>query len=249
MKKKYRRQLLATAVAYLYLLASSTAPQFLFAAASGNYTDLLPVGAAGNTTVISNGSGWSLTTLPPTQTFGDALSRVVTTVYQSTTTPTITNTILVSTFTASSVITGSVGSTTFPASWVASGRSIEVEVRGYYSTAASPAETWLWGVRLGTTTILNTTAITAPAGQTRAPFKANAVLSIMGTGTTGTVAGHFDVSASSGSIGSSVIYQSTYTSTTATVDLTTQLTVNPIFQWGSAVSSITVTNCRIKFAN
>jgi hypothetical protein len=158
MKKTHRRKLFTTAMAYLFLLGSVTLPQNAFAAASGNYTDLLPIGAAENTTVISRGSGWALTTLPATQTFGDALSRVVTTVYQSTSTANVNATTTVSTLTAISG-QGSVGSTTYPSAWVATGRSIEVEIRGVYSVPAAANENATLTVKLGTTTILNTGAI------------------------------------------------------------------------------------------
>src|SRR5690348_18406322 len=77
-KEKKMKKTLRLMVASLMVgfLAGPQIAMQAFAAASGNYTDLLPIGAAGNTTVISNGSGWSLTTLPPTQTFGDSLSRL-----------------------------------------------------------------------------------------------------------------------------------------------------------------------------
>src|SRR4051812_19969282 len=136
MRKKHRRQLLVTAMAYLYLLACGTVTN-TWAAASGNYTDLLPIGAAANTTVISNGSGWSLTTLAPSQTFGDALSRAPFTAYQLYVTSTVAGTTL-----ASNIVSlggaFNVGSSTFPASWISAGRSIRFTAKGRYSTTGAP---------------------------------------------------------------------------------------------------------------
>lgn len=223
-------------------------PQWGYAAASGNYTDLLPVGAAGNTTVISNGSGWSLTTLPPTQTFGDSLSRVVNTPFQVYTSSVIANTTVVSTFTAL-VGQSAVGSTTFPASWVASGRSIRFTSCGIYGTTSTP--NWTWAVLLGTTTVLNTGAVAAPLTQTGGWYKAEALLTISTTGASGTVNGTYNILVSSGGIGGTVISYSTYTAAAVAVDLTSQLTVNPTFKWGTANTSntITVNNATVEFLN
>ena len=222
-------------------------PQWGYAAASGNYTDLLPVGAAGNTTVISNGSGWSLTTLPPTQTFGDALSRVVTSPYQLYISTTINTTTAESTMT---VTAGSVGSTTFPAAWVASGRSIRITARGIYSTA-NAVVTWRWRVKLGTTTVLDTIAVNATANQTAQPFSASAILTISTTGASGTVNGEYDINTSSGNIPSTDILYSTATTSAVPVDLTSQLTVNPTITWGtsSASDSITINTESVEFLN
>lgn len=241
MKKVYKSWLIAIIAGLL------AGPQFtpsIFAAASGNYTDLLPIGAAGNTTVISNGSGWSLTTLPPTQTFGDSLSRVIDTVYQSTT-AVIINTTSVSTMTALSG-QGKVGSTTFPATWVASGRTIEVIVEGDYTTSQAGSN-WTWGVNLGTTSVLTTGAVAATPGQSSRFVKAHAIITIAGTGNAGTVNSVYEILATSGTLPSTVLSFST--GSTITVDLTSQLTVNPVFNWGTANSSFTVRNALVKFDN
>lgn len=223
-------------------------PSNLFAAASGNYTDLLPIGAAGNTTVISNGTGWSLTTLPPTQTFGDSLSRLVTTVYQSTAPANINATTTVSTFTALSQ--GNVGSTTFPATWVATGRSIRITTMGTYSTN-NTGSTWTWAVKLGTTTVLTTGATTNVANQVDKPFRATALLTIGATGNAGSVMGSYDISFASGTTPplTPLSVSTQTTSGNVTVDLTSQLTVNPVFNWTTANSSMTIRNTTVEFLN
>lgn len=222
-------------------------PGSVFGAASGNYTDLLPVGAAGNTTVISNGSGWSLTTLPPTQTFGDALSRVVTTVYQSTAPATITAA-AVSTFTT--VTTGNVGSATFPTSWVATGRSFRTSVKGKYSTNLN---TWTWAIKLGTTTVLSTGSQTAIGSQTNKNFNAVALCTINATGSSGSVACSYDIYVDSGTVPFSVVSFSTSNATAVTVDLTNNnsgtLSVLPTFGWGSTGASLTASNITVEFLN
>lgn len=247
MKKKLTRKLIAVATCMAFYLAYSFAPRSIFAAASGSYTDLLPVGAAGNTTVISNGTGWSLTTLPPTQTFGDSLSRLVTTVYQSTATATINATTTVSTFSA--LGQGNVGSTTFPAAWIASGRSIRVTTHGTYSTS-NTGSTWTWGLSLGTTSVLTTGAITNVAAETDMPFVATAYVTVLSTGNTGTVFGSYDVMFASGTTPRVLLSASTATiSGNITVDLLSQVVVNPTFKWTTANSSITVRNVQIEFLN
>ncbi len=253
MRKNHRRSLFIMALAYLFLGTSVSTPQ-LFAAASGNYTDLLPIGAAGDTTVISRGSGWAVTTLPPTQTFGDSLSRLVDTVYQSTNPVTLTGSTSVSTFTALSGI-GSVGSTTFPTSWIAAGRTIEVLMDGYYSTTASGGTNWTWAVKLGTTTIVTTGAVAATPGQLRSPFEARAVMTIAGVGAAGTVNGFYSILSSSGTSATALtpLVYSTYTMTAVPCDLSTTATsqnsINSTLLFSVATASITVNNMLIRFLN
>lgn len=247
--KAIRKAVLLT-VAYLFYSASINPWSNLYAAASGNYTDLLPIGAAENTTVISRGSGWALTTLAPSQTFGDALSRAPMTVFQSTVPMTISNTATVSTWTALSGI-GKVGSTTFPAAWVATGRSMRISVWGVYSSSAV-VPTWTWAVKLGSTTVLNTGAVSAPQAATREPFQATALLTIdRASGGISSVAGSYSIRVGSTSFTS--LDYSTYTAnaTPITVNLDTQRTVNPTFKWGTASSesSITANNIIVEFLN
>ena len=246
MSKRNRRSLMAVAMAYVVLAWTGS----VSAAASGNYTDLLPVGAAGNTTVISNGSGWSLTTLAPSQTFGDALSRAPMTVYQSTAPGTIANTTTVSTFTATAVISSKVGSTTFPASWVATGRSIRVTTSGFVTTSTG---TWNWSVLLGTTPIMTTGNLVVLGGQTNAAWRATALLTIGATGASGNVNGSYEILVSSNaSLGTAnTVSYSTFTTSAVSCDLTSQLTVNPTFKWGIATTgdSITANNVVVEFLN
>lgn len=225
------------------LIGTLAGPSTLFAAASGNYTDLLPPGAASDTTVISRGSGWALTTLPPTQTFGDSLSRLVDTVYQSTTNVTL-NTTAVSTFTSVPGV-GFVGSTTFPATWVAAGRSMRVTIKGNYTTNTS---NWTWGIKLGTTTVITTPAQAAVGSQTSQFFSAVGLITVASTGNTGTVNATYDIQVTSGTVPFTVVSYST-AATGVSVDLTSQLTVNPTFLWGTAGSSITARNISVEFLN
>lgn len=231
------------------LLAGPQFTPIVFGAASGNYTDLLPVGAAGNTTVISNGSGWGLTTLAPSQTFGDALSRTPMTVYQSTGLATIQATTAVSTF--SSVAAGSVGSATFPAAWVASGRTIRVTLSGRYSTAGTP--TWNWGLKIGTMTVLQTGALNAPTAVSSQTFTATALMTIFATGSAGSVSANYNIftttGAFSGTATSNMVSYSTSTASPTTIDFNSQSVVNPTFTWGAAASAIQANNILIEFLN
>lgn len=254
MKKKHRRQLLIMGMVYAFLFMNVNLPT-LFAAASGNYTDLLPIGAAANTTVISNGSGWSLTTLAPSQTFGDALSRAPMTVYQSTGIANVSATTAVTTFTAISG-QGKVGSTTFPATWVASGRSVRISARGQYSTVAvGGGQSWIWGLNIGTTSVVSSsTSVTASVSSQA--FTLTGVFTIGATGNTGTVFGNYDIFATTAPQGvgnpatSNVISYST-ASIATTVDLTSQLTINPTFKWttSSQGNNIQFNNVSVEFLN
>lgn len=221
----------------------------VFGAASGNYTDLLPIGAAGNTTVISNGSGWSLTTLAPSQTFGDALSRAPMTVFQALDISTITNNIAVSTLTFSATPGRTVGSTTFPALWVAAGRSIRITNVGKYSTTGTP--NWTWGLSLGTTSVLTTGAVASSGFQADQYFKAVGIITISTTGGSGQVNAFYEVQTTSGSVPRTTLSYSTATAVSVTVDLTSQLSVNPTFQWGTASgsNSLFITNSFVEFIN
>lgn len=252
MKKKHYRQLLRAGLAYLCLFTSATIqmPMAVFGAASGNYTDLLPIGAAENTTVISRGTGWALTTLPASQTFGDALSRSNYTAYQATGPVTFATTATVSTFTAQSG-QGKVGSTTFPYLWVATGRTIRVTVKGFFSSVSAP--TWTWAVKLGTTTIVNTGAVAGLSGTaTKEPFSAVALMTINATGSSGSISGQYEIRVGSTSFTS--LDYSTYTTTAVSCDLSQTshaLVINPTFKWGtsSGSNSITANNILVEFLN
>lgn len=230
------------------LVGALAGPSWMYGAASGHYTDLLPVGAASDTTVISNGSGWSLTTLPPTQTFGDALSRIPTVVYQLYSSTAIANTTNVSTFTALSSV-NSVGSVTFPASWVQVGRSIRVFTEGYYSTTGTP--NWTWDIYLGTMSVLTTGAIAAPTTQTKQRFSAIATVTIASTTAASQVNAVYDINVSSGNYNTPVLNFSTATMSAVTVDWNVTLQVYPHFTWGTAnaSNSLNITNCWVEFLN
>lgn len=250
MRSKHKKQLFITAVAYLFFASSVGTPRLYAAAGSAVYTDLLPVGAASDTTVISNGSGWKLTTLPPTQTLGDSLSRVVDTVYQSTNQAAVSYTGVASTFTALPN-QGFVGSATFPAGWVAVGRSIRITSSGFYTAGSSG--TWTWDMVVGTTTILTTGAQTSPISNVSAQewFKTSYLITVATVGVAGTANVNFDINVASGSVPRTEISYGTYTNTGAAVDWTSQLVLRPRITWGNptAINTITFTNVSIELMN
>lgn len=249
MKKTYKTLLAAVLVG---LLTGPFAWIDCRGAASGHYTDMLPnpTSAPGVTsgTLYYNGYDWQMTTLGASLTPGDTISRAPMTVYQATAAATINATTVVSTITA--LNQGNVGSTTFPAAWVASGRSIEVTSYGIYSIPSGAGSTWTWAVYLGTTPIITTGAVTPPTSQVNGFFKANALMTIAATGNTGTVIGSYEILVTSGTSPNSILSFSTGTvAAGTTVDLTSQLTVNPTVTWGTANSSMTVKNVVVKFLN
>lgn len=246
MKKTYKAMLAGLMAGLL------AGPQWGYATVSGNYTDLLKPGEVVDRIPYSNGSGYSSVTVAPATTMGDSITRGVSAPYQMYVSSTIASSTTISTFTALVGAT-SVGSTTFPATWVQSGRSIRITARGRYSTTAAPVN-WTWAVLLGTTSILTTGAVPAIAGQTNQYFDASCVLTISTTGASGTVNGSYSINVSSAGTLGGTANQLTYSTATAAavaVDLTTQLTVNPTFLWGtsSASNSLTVNNVSVEYLN
>ena len=252
MRKKHRRQLLTVALAYLFVFSCGTSTN-VWSAASGNYTDLLPIGAASDTTVISRGSGWAVTTLPPTQTFGDSLSRVVNAPMQLYVSTAIANTAAAVTLTAA---TGAsyVGSRTFPQTWLALGRSIRISMGGRYSTTGTPNMTF--AVNMGTTAVMTTGAIAGPGTQTNQAWSAQAVVTITTTTATAlglAMQGTYDICLGSGTIGTANnwISFSTNTASAVSIDAGGAFQVNPAFTWGTASTSnsITVQKLIVEFIN
>lgn len=261
MKSKTRRKL-ALAMAYVFTLFSFLNYDVVWATASGHYTDILPnptsASGVGSATLYYNGYDWQMTTVGATTVPGDAISRAPYTGYQSTNTFTLFNTSAVSTYTVVAAGAGGVGSTQFPQSWVASGRSIRITARGRYTTGTT-APTWVWGVNFGTTSIISLSG-TAPAVVSTQSFTMSALLNIQTTGNTGTVGASFDVFATTGVATaaaqpvSSILNLVSYSSSTfvpTTVDLTSQLTVNPVFSFGTAATHnrITFTSVIIEYLN
>lgn len=258
MKKMYKTIVAALLVG---ILAGPYAWMDSKAATTGSgFTDILPPNGAGNTTVISNGTGYNLTTLAPSQTFGDALSRAPFTGYQSTSTLAIGATTAVTTMTATGAGAGFVGSSTFPVTWVALGRSIRFTARGQYTTLNNQ-NSWTWGLKIGTTTVVSS-SVPAPTNVASSGcFTANGILTVTGTGTSGTMLASYDIFATTGTqatVGttanvSNVISYSTCTASTVTIDLTNplQMSVNPTFNWGQASqgNTLTITNSFIEFIN
>lgn len=233
------------------LLVGMLASPHGYAASTGHYTDLLPnpTSAPGVTsgTLYYNGYDWGISSLGATNIPGDALSRSPITSFQSSATATIANTATVSTITALPGL-GFVGSASFPAAWIATGRTIRISTAGKYSTSTG---TWTWDLFLGTTPVLSTLAQTTVGSQTDQFFKTQALMTIGAVGNAGTVNATYDVQVDSGPTPSTVVNFSTATAAAVTVDLTSQLTVRPRFTWGSptTTNTITFTNILIELLN
>ncbi len=247
MKRKTRRKLLIAGISYLFLFMNVNMP-VVYGAASGNYTDLLPIGAPSDTTVISRGSGWAITTLPVTQTFGDSLSRVVDTIYQSTSTGVIANSSATIAITAIST-QGFVGSTTFPATWVATGRSFRINAAGNFSNTGT--SNWSWSLLIGTMTLVSISSVTTPTTVTNVPFVFTGIVTVGTTGAAGTALGSCTVATSTSANGGNQILYSSATIANTTIDWTTQHSILPNFRWwtNSTSNSITFSNVTVETLN
>lgn len=241
------------------LLAGPQITPTAFAASSGHFTDLLPNPTSVGSSVTSgtlyyNGYDWGVASLGASSTPGDALSRTPYTAFQVYTSSTIGTTVSPSTMT---LLAGqsSVGSPTIPAAWIALGKSIRITARGWYGTTGTP--NWTWAVLMGTTSIMTTGAVAAPVTQTQSFWSASALLTVSTTSTAShgyAMNGTYDIFVGSGPIlgpNANIIAYSTNTLSAVNVDLTSQLTIQPIFTWGtsSASNKLTINNLMIELLN
>jgi len=178
-------------------LTAITFASLFFVAQSNAFTDLLPAGAASDTIVVSNGSGWTLQQIPDSwavfrgslggngysTTGGRAFAAGASfTMFISSNIIRGFTTVALSTWTDSS---GGIGSDVLPLSWYSyPGKTIELKGRGLYSTTAV-ATTWTWGIYIGTTPVCTVTS-TPPANQVNQSWIENGILTLVSTGTANT---------------------------------------------------------------
>lgn len=248
MKKKVIKSWLTAIM--VGLMAGPFAGSQAYATATGSFNDLLPIGQAENVTVLNRGpgSGYAVVTVPTADTFGDAISRMSYTAYQSTTAATLGGTTSLTVITSS--ITGKVGSVNIPQSWIATGRTIRIKWSGLYTTTSAVA-TVTFGVRLGTTTVITTGAQTIDANQTTQFIYGEANITVADTGSAGTANGSYNIVASSGSttVRTTQVGYSTTTFSPSAIDWTTSISVQPFLTWSTTAPTITFRNLTIELLN
>lgn len=155
--------------------------------------------------------------------------------------------------TSSASETGIVGSTginnrTVSANYPHIGQAICVDGDGYYSTTGSPA-TLTINVKLGSTTIGTTGAVTPSASVTNGRLKVHACFPVRAAGVGGTVQLQGEIELLDGA-GGLKTFGLVNTSAVA-VDLSVDQTLDVLATWGSAIGgqSVTLTSWRYTVAN
>lgn len=143
-----------------------------------------------------------------------------------------------------SVVSTGIGSATLGADYLSAGKSININVAGFHSATSNP--TIRWRIKLGGTTILDTTAVNSGAS-TNQLFMINAIITCRTDGAMGTVIGqgvYQEVGNTNATAGST----SMPNVATTTVNTTGTLAVDVTVQWGtmSVNDTSTTTNLIIK---
>ena len=132
-----------------------------------------------------------------------------------------------------------VGTLTLPANFFAIGKMIEVEIRGFYTTPASPSNC-NFSIQLGATSLASV-VVTAPISQTNSAFLCRAQIVCRSTGTAGNFIAGGDILFQSGTLTAD---EQAFAVSTANTAINTQLSqvVNCTFQTGNALANMTYTS-------
>lgn len=147
--------------------------------------------------------------------------------FTSTATASVSNTT-----TETSIVGSGVGSATIPASRMRAGSTYRIRVLGYYSTASSPGTLRL-RVKLGSTTVLDTTAKTAHGSASSAQFEVEGTITCRTTGASGTVMGQGRALFPQTNNFTDGCWTMTNTATT-TINTTSSQTIDVTAEWGTA---------------
>jgi len=140
------------------------------------------------------------------------------------------------------------GSVTIAANTLAVGMRLKIESQGYFSTLSPTPGTVRLRVKLGSTTILDSGAISVNsfAGITNAPWQMNLALTVRAIGGSGSVIGNGLSHFSNGTTGEFVL--PLVATSPVTVDTTASQAVNVTVEWGTsnAANTMTLTNLHIE---
>jgi len=136
------------------------------------------------------------------------------------------------TLTETTVIGAGQGTVTLPANYFVAGKAVRIKIYGYHSASGNPTNRIR--IKLGGTTVLDTTAVASHSGANEL-FTIDALLICRTTGATGTVysLGVFTAN-SDGEIGM-------VNTSAATIDTTGTLAIDITWQWGTADPGNTAT--------
>jgi len=151
------------------------------------------------------------------------------------------------TLTETTLVSTGNGNPTLEAGYLQAGKKLRVKASGFYSTLGTP--TLQLKVKLGSTVILDTTAVATPAGAANKQWTIEGIITVRTNGTGGTVIAQ----------GQAILAISTTANQpeqmvntgTIAVDTTTALAVSVTAQWGTASASntITCTNLSVESMN
>jgi hypothetical protein len=151
-----------------------------------------------------------------------------------------TNTVTVANIESETALTGTgQGSLTLPANFLAAGRSIKFDMRGFFSTSGNP--TIRIQVKLGSTTVLDTGTVNT-SNETNAGWKLDGLLSCRTVGTSGTVIAQGSWS----HYGSTTGGQNMVNTATTTIDTTVTQAISITVIWGTASSLNTISATTFK---
>jgi hypothetical protein len=138
---------------------------------------------------------------------------------------------------------GAVGTLTLPANFLVAGKTLRVTIAGTFSTGTTGGNSQL-RLKLGTTTVFDSTNITMPNNQTNGGYQAEILLSCRSTGVTGSVRTMAAVVRSSGT---PVNFSGgTYS---ATVDTTAAQTLDVLLQSNQSTTTVTITLVTVEVLN
>ena len=142
------------------------------------------------------------------------------------------------TVTETTIVGTGVGSMTLPANFFVAGKTIRIKCFGYHSAAASP--TIRIRIKLGSTVILDTTAVASKNG-TNDGFTIEGIITCRTTGVTGTIYGQGNyIEFQSPSIDEGMVGTAT-----TTIDTTTSQAIGVTAEWGTANASNTITTTNL----
>ena len=166
-------------------------------------------------------------------------------VFTSTASATVANTT-----TETTLIGSGVGSLTLATNRLAAGKTLRIRARGYWGTDAAVAGTMRWRVKLGSTTVLDTGAITPAIAITNLFWQLDAEIVCRTTGGSGTVfaQGYTDRQ----EVAEAALLAVTMVNTaTTTINTTVTQAIDVTFEWGTAdaENTITCSNVTIEILN
>ena len=179
-----------------------------------------------------DGNFWNDSTQKAIQTYVDGITQTLSgVIFTSTADATVANST-----TETSVIGSGIGTKTLPANFFVAGKTVRIRVKGIFSTTGTP--TVNVKAKLGSTLIVETTAIATSGTIANDEFEVEIYLTCRTTGATGTVIGsgkfRYDNSTNAG------LHIGMPATSATTIDTTASQVLDITWTWGAASASNTV---------